>query len=60
MTRIRLCNNPSPSNHGLDCLLTGSDQRAREQTELWVCNDQPCQGEKMFVERTSNRSKQNK
>ena len=43
--RSRLCNNPSPSNGGSDCLLSdGNGVREKLEYDIQICNSNVCPG----------------
>ena len=46
-TRSRACNNPAPSNGGMECLL-GDWTRGSKEVEKKVCNSKGCPGKKQM------------
>lgn len=54
--RTRQCNDPPSAHGGDDCLITGSaNQREKIESELWLCNADPCPGKKVaFVKHMSS------
>lgn len=51
--RTRQCNDPPSAHGGDDCLITGSaNQREKIESELWLCNADPCPGKKVALSHT--------
>lgn len=41
-SRYRLCNNPSASNKGLECLISNTNERGKKEEQIRKCNTNSC------------------